>query len=252
MALSDALSDPPANRRVAEAVLSAPFRIRTYAAAAYLALSFPLGIAYFVCTAVGLSLGVSLSVLLVGVPILAATLGGVVLVSIGERVLARRLLGADIADPSWKVTEASGIADRALAAATDLAVWGALLFVLSKLIIGVAGFTLLTVVLSVGASLLAAPLYYDAPGASVGLILPEPIRRELSLVVPWEQFEVGVSFIVRLTSWEVSTLPGALLMSLFGVLAALVGLNVVSAAGWLCARWAEFALGAGTSPVSDD
>ncbi|MEZ3164306.1 sensor domain-containing protein [Halorubrum sp. RMP-47] len=252
MALSDALSNPPASRRVAAAALRTPFRVRTYAAAVYLALSFPLGIAYFVCTVVGLSLGLSLSVLLVGVPILAATLGGVVLVSVGERVLARRLLGADVDAPSWKVTEASGVADRILAVVTDLAVWGALVFVLSKLVVGVAGFTLLTVVLSVGGSLLATPLYYDTPGATVGLILPEPIRRELSLVVPWEQFEVGVSFIVRLTSWEVSTLPGALLMSLLGVGVFLLGLNVLSAAGWLCARWAELTLGTDIPSVADD
>jgi hypothetical protein len=252
MALSDALSSRLASRRVAEAVLLAPFRARTYAAAVYLALAFPLGIAYFVCTVVGISLGIGLSVLVVGVPILAATLGGVVVVSIGERALARTLLGAEIAAPSWKVREASGVTDGAVAVVTDLAVWGAVVFVLSKLVVGVAGFTLLTVVLSVGGSLLATPLYYDTPGASVGLVLPEPIRRELSLVVPWEEFEVGVSFIVRLTSWEVSTLPGALAMSLAGAVAFLVGLNLLNAAGWLCARWAELTLGEGAPAVLKD
>ncbi|RLM51966.1 sensor domain-containing protein [Halorubrum sp. Atlit-28R] len=252
MALSDALSVPSADSGVVRAVLLTPFRPRTYAAAAYLALAFPLGIAYFVGTVVGISLGLGLSVLVVGVPILAATLGGVVAVSIGERALAEALLGADITPPSWKVREASGVTDGAVAVVTDLAVWGAVAFVLSKLVVGVAGFTLLTVLLSVGGSLLATPLYYDAPGASVGLILPEPIRRELSLVVPWEQFEVGVSFIVRLTSWEVSTLPGALAMSLLGVLALLVGLNVLYAAGWLCARWAELTLGQGALSIGTD
>jgi len=252
MALSDAFPTRPPNDRIVAAVLSAPFRARTYAAALYLVLAFPAGIAYFVCTVVGLSLGLGLSVLLVGVPILAATLGGVVLVSIGERALARTLLGAEIDPPSWKVREASGAVDGAIAVVTDLAVWGALAFVLSKLVVGVVGFTLITVVLSVGGSLLATPLYYDAPGTSVGIILPEPIRRELSLVVPWEQFEVGVSFILRLTSWEVSTLPGALAMSLVGVAAFVVGLNVVNAAGWLCARWAELTLGEGVPAFAEE
>ena len=251
MALSDAFPTGPADDRITVTVLSAPFRARTYAALLYLALAFPLGIAYFVCTVVGLSLGLGLSVLLVGVPILVATVGGVVLVSIGERALARTLLGAEIDPPSWKVTEASGAVDGAVAVVTDLAVWGALAFVLSKLIVGVVGFTVITVVLSVGGSLLATPLYYDAPGASVGLILPEPIRRELSLVVPWEQFEVGVSFILRLTSWEVSTLPGALVMSLVGVAAFVVGLNALNAVAWVCARWAELTLGRTGTPTAD-
>ena len=71
-------------------MLLAPFRPRTYAAGVSLALAFPLGIAYFVGTVVGISHGLGLSVLVVGVPMLAATLGGVVAVSIGERARSRR------------------------------------------------------------------------------------------------------------------------------------------------------------------
>jgi len=251
MALSDSLSRTSLDRASIRTALTTPFRLRTYAVVLYLALSFPLGIAYFVGTVVGLSVGLGLSVLLVGLPILAVTLGGLLVVATAERALARTLLDADIPAPSWKVTAASGLRDRTLAVLTDPLVWGSLLFVLSKLVIGVAAFTLLTVVLSVGLSLLAAPLYYDTPGTSVGVFLPEPVRRELSLVVPWERFEVGVSFVVRLTSWEASTLPGALLLAVLGAAALLLGLNVLRAGGWLCARWAEIALAPGEQSLSD-
>lgn len=242
MALSDPLSRVSVARPSVRRVLLVPFRRRTYAVLLYLALAFPLGIAYFVGTVVGLSLGISLSVLLVGIPIIAVTLGGVVLVAAGERVLARTLLDADIPDPSWGLSEVSGLRDRTMTLLTDPVLWGSFVFVISKLVVGVAAFTVLTVVFSVSLSLLAAPLYYDVPGASVGVSLSEPIQRELSLVVPWERFEVGISFLVRLTSWEASTLLGATVLSIVGAFLLVLGLNIVTAGGWICARWAELTL----------
>ncbi|OYR78673.1 histidine kinase [Halorubrum ezzemoulense] len=245
MALSDPVSNVSTTLPSVRQLLLVPFRLRTYGVILYLVLAFPLGIGYFVGTVVGLSLGISLSVFLVGLPILAATIGGVVLVAAGERVMARRLLDANVPAPSWGISEASQLRDQVLTVLTNPVLWGSLIFVLSKLAVGVAAFTIVVVVFSLGLSLLAAPLYYNMPGASVGFFLPEPIQRELSLVIPWEQFEVGLSFIVRLTSWEVSTLPGALLLSVLGVFVLLVGMNVLTAGGWICARWAELTLSPG-------
>lgn len=247
MALSDSVSDISATLPSVRQALLVPFQLRTYGVLLYLSLAFPLGIGYFVGATVGLSLGISLSVLLIGLPILAATVGGVVLVAAVERVMARRLLGADIRTPSWGLSEASRLRDQVLTVLTNPVLWGSLIFVLSKLAVGVAAFTIIVIVLSLGLSLLGAPLYYDMPGTSVGLVLPEPIRRELSIVIPWEQFEVGISFIVRLTSWEVSTLPGALLLSALGAFVLLLGLNVLTAGGWICARWAEVTLSPGNA-----
>jgi hypothetical protein len=220
----------------------APLRPRAYTTLVYLALAFPLGLAYFVVTVTGLSVGLGLSVILVGVPILAATLAFVLAAAAVERVLARHLLGVAVPSPDFAATDETGLRDRTVAFLTDTAVWGALVFVVSKLLVGVAAFTSLVVVFSFGLSLLATPLYYDQPGVSVGLVLSESVERELSLVVPWEQFEVGLSFVVRITSWTVSSLPGALVASLVGVVVLVAGLNLLNAGGWLCARWAETTL----------
>jgi hypothetical protein len=220
----------------------APLRPRTYTTLVYLALAFPLGLAYFVVTVTGLSVGLGLSVILVGIPILAATMALVLAVAAVERVLARHLLGATVPSPSWPAADESGFRDRAVAVLSNTAVWGALVFVVSKLLVGVAAFTSLVVVFSLGLSLLATPLYYDEPGVSVGLVLSDAVERELSVVVPWEQFEVGLSVVVRITSWTVSSLPGALLASLVGAVVLVAGLNVLNAGGWLCARWAEATL----------
>jgi hypothetical protein len=77
---------------------------------------------------------------------------------------------------------------------------------------------------------------------TVGFVVPEPITRELSLLIPWNDFVVGVSLAVEISSWEVTTLSGAIAMSLIGALLLVASLNVFNAAGWLCARWAELVL----------
>ncbi|MFC7188118.1 sensor domain-containing protein [Halorubrum yunnanense] len=118
MALSDQVSDISTILPPVRQLLLVPFQLRTYGVLLYLALAFPLGIGYFVGTVVGLSLGISLSVFLIGLPILAATLGGVVLVAAAERVMARQLLGADIPTPSWGVSEASRLRDQVLTVLT--------------------------------------------------------------------------------------------------------------------------------------
>jgi len=234
--------DTLGGRPAASTLLAAPLRPRTYGTLAYLALAFPLGLAYFVATVVGLSLSLGLAVLVVGLPLFVLVLGSFMLVAVVERRLATYLLGADIGSPRWKVTESTGVAGRLVALVTDTAVWAAGVFAVSKFVVGVAAFVLLVTLFSTSFSLLSAPVYYDRSGVTVGLIVPEPITRELSLLIPWNDFVVGVSFVVEISSWEVTTLPGALAMSLIGAVLLVASLNVFNAAGWLCARWAELLL----------
>jgi hypothetical protein len=243
MAAFDALGSDSFPRPTARDLVRVPFRPRTYGRLAYLALAFPLGIAYLVVVSVGLGLGVGLSVLLVGVPLLLAVLVGTMALAVGERALSTWLLGVPIDAPDWKVRTVSGVGDRSLALVTDPAVWAALVFVATKFVVGTAAFVLLVTIVVPALSLVATPLYYDDPGVTVGLMLPEPLTRELSVYVPWNEFVVGLSFVVRVTSWEVTTLPGALATSAVGLVALAAGLNVLNAAGWLCGRWARLLLG---------
>src|SRR6476659_10025237 len=69
--------------------LGAPFRLRTYTNLLYLLLAFPLGLAYFVFLAVGLTTGI-------GLPILALTFAGSWAFAAFERQAAILLLGADV------------------------------------------------------------------------------------------------------------------------------------------------------------
>jgi hypothetical protein len=127
----------------------------------------------------------------------------------------------------------------------DPAVWTGVVFLASKLLFGVVSFTLLMTLLVPAGVLVATPLFYRTPGARVGVFLGDGITQELSLYVPWEELLVGVSFVVRLTSWEVDTFPEALAMSLLGVLALVLSLNVLNAAAWLSGRWVGLLLGPG-------
>lgn len=229
----------PSVRRVA----TAPFRLRTYGNLTYLGLAFPLGLAEFLLVVIGLSLSGGLSVILIGIPMFVAVLGVAVVLAAGERVLATYLLGVDLDPFDWPVTDSDGVIAGVKALVFDLSVWLAVVFLLSRLAIGVAAFTLLLTLLIPAAVLIATPLYYRTPGVDVGIFLGESITRELSVYVPWNELLVGVSFVVRLTSWEVSTLPGALAMSGLGLIALWLAINVLNAVAWLCGQWTQLLLG---------
>src|ERR1700755_1185031 len=74
----------------------APFRLRTYTNLLYLLLAFPLGLAYFILLAVGLTLGFGLTIVWVGLPILALVFAGSWAFAAFERQAAILLLGADV------------------------------------------------------------------------------------------------------------------------------------------------------------
>ena len=152
-------------------VLSAPFRPRTYANLLYLALAFPLGLVYFVGVVVGLSLGSSLAITLVGIPILLATILGAILVAGFEAKLTTALVGVEVPLPEvlqdgFSTDSDDGPVDslkRILSAPTT---WTSLLLLLVKFGFGVAAFTLLVTVGAVVGALLAAPFLYADPNVS--------------------------------------------------------------------------------------
>jgi len=171
------------------------------------------------------------------------TLLAVVPLAAAERRLATALLGVDIDPPGWKLADGEALLDRVRALVLDPAVWLGLVFLLSKLFVGVAAFTLLVSLLVPAGVLVATPLYYQTPGVEVGVFLPGAVSRELSIYVPWNELLVGVSFVVRLTSWQVDSLGDALLMSGLGVVVLVAVVNLLNGAAWLCGRWARLLLG---------
>jgi hypothetical protein len=153
-----------------------PLRRQTYRNLAYLALAFPLGLAYFVGVTAGLSTGLGLAVTLVGVPLLVLTVAAVVAVAGFEARLATWLLGVEVTPPEAldhlddaDLGSVDGLVEatkRLLAAPTT---WTGLLLVLLKFVFGIAAFVALVGAGAVAGTLLTMPLFYDASGVTYTL-----------------------------------------------------------------------------------
>ena len=223
-----------------------PFRRQTYRNIAYLALAFPLGLLYFVFLSVGLSVGVALVITVIGVPVLLVVLAVATGLATVERKLTALLLGVDIAPPAESPLSPSAdrtLVERAKALVASVGTWKAVFYLASKLALGVAAFVLITTLLVTAVTLLVVPFVYDQPGVYVGVVFEQPPTLHPALAFGFDQLLVGVEAAVRLSSWEVSTLPEALAVALLGVGVGIAGLNLSNALAWLSGRYARFMLG---------
>ena len=179
-------------------------------------LAFPLGLFYFIFLVTGLSLGVGLLVIWIGIPILLVVAGAWWLFGSFERLQARHLLGADVgpAPRSWETVD--GVWAKLKAHFANGATWRDLAYLMAKLPFGVVSFTLATTAVAIVVWLAAFPLasYFD-------------VR-----LISWGD---GQGYIP--TWWQaVLAVPAA-------VLAFFISLHVLNGWGWVCARWAELLFG---------
>lgn len=227
--------------------LAVPFRPQTYRNLLYLALAFPLGIAYVVFLSVGVPLGLALTFVVVGVPLLAL----VVAVSLGlaglERRLTQLLLGVEFA--SRPDLDGDFLA-RLRALATDRGTWGALVYLPARFLFGLVSFVLVMNTLVTGVALLFVPFYYDQPGLYVGVVTDRPVELHPALYVGWDRLLVGIETVVTLDAWRVDALSEALAVAAVGVAVCLVGLHLLN---WLAranARVAEWLIGRTHGPLA--
>lgn len=139
----------------------APFRLRTYTNLLYLLLAFPLGLAYFIFLIVGLSLGFGLTLIWIGIPVLALVFAGSWAFTAFERQAAVLLLGAEI--PPMAPMPPPGGATRTVWQRTgdffgNPVTWKGMGFLLLKLPLGTVSFVAIVGLLSVSAAFLLAPL----------------------------------------------------------------------------------------------
>jgi hypothetical protein len=186
-------------------------RPRTWLNLLFQVLAFPLGLFYFIFLVTGLSVGLGLVIIWVGIPILLVVAGAWWLFGAFERLQARVLLGADVPDAPRSWEKADGIWGKVKAHFGNGSTWKDLLYLLAKLAFGVVSFTLVV--------------------TFAGMI--------------------GWFFFLPLAAvWHVGTIdfgsgawiPPAWLALLgipAGVLMIFVSLHLLNAWGWVCARWAE-------------
>ncbi len=126
----------------------------------YLALAFPLGLFYFVFLVVGLSVGISLAIIWVGIFILGLTAACSWAFAAFERSLSDGLLGTQLmpAPRPWKRVD--GVWPRIKAHLGSGSTWKDLAFLFVKFPLGLLSFCVVTTLGAASLALATAPFYY--------------------------------------------------------------------------------------------
>ncbi len=133
------------------------FQARTYRHFVYLALAFPLGLAYFVFLVTGISVGVGLLVIWVGLPILLAMILAWRGIGTFERGLHRGLLDIDIPEPTVTFLGEGNLWTRIKGILADGGTWRTLIWLFLRFPFGIFTFTLLTTVTAFVVVFIASP-----------------------------------------------------------------------------------------------
>ncbi len=190
-------------------------RPRTWTSLLFNMLAFPLGLFYFVFFITGLSIGLGLVIIWVGIPILLVVVGAWWLFAAFERLQAEYLLGADVADSPRPWEGVEGIWGKIKAHFGSASTWKDLLYLLAKLLFGSISFAVLVTLGALEAWLIALPIGHIANVH----------------VISWGN---GSGWTPPL--WvAIVAVPCAILW-------VFVSLHVVNGWSWVCARWAELLL----------
>ena len=187
-----------------------------------LLLGLPLGIAYFVFLVTRISVGASLIIIWVGVPILVLVVAGSWAMCEFERILAVKLLKEDIprtiserstvtVDESLSSVERLfvGAWRRLKAHLSDRLTWTGMLYLLRRFPVGIASFVVAVTLVSATVSLLGAPFYY------------------------WVGEGVGLG------NWRVDVLWEALLLALAGIPTVFVALHLMNVTALCQVGWRD-------------
>jgi hypothetical protein len=126
----------------------------------YLLLAFPLGMFYFIFLTVGLSMGIGMAIVWVGIPILLVMVAAWWGFAAFERIQARYLLGVQMPPSPRPWEQAEGVLARLRAHFGSASTWKDLLFLFLKFPLGVFSFAVTVGVLALSDALLLAPLYF--------------------------------------------------------------------------------------------
>ena len=158
--LSDGFNRRSFTRPTLRSAVEVPFRLQTYRNLLYLTLAFPLGLLYFIFLAVGLSVGIGLTITVIGVPIMLAVLAAATGMASFERKLTTYLLGIDIEPPGNVAFDRDhdlSIVERTKTLVTSLGTWKAVVYLASKFLLGMVSFFAITTLLVTAVSLLLVP-----------------------------------------------------------------------------------------------
>lgn len=153
----------------------------TYGNMLYLLLAFPLGLIYFVLLTTGISLGIGLYLIVVGLPLLVLVLMLWRQLVKLERLQAKWLLNLETRpEPILRWAEAKRAWPWFRARLSSSLTWKGLGFLFLKFPLGLGAFVLMVVMLSVSLALVAAPILHKQGLISVDdvslLVINSPVH----------------------------------------------------------------------------
>ena len=187
----------------------------------YLLLSFPLGIFYFVFLVTGISLGIGLAIVWVGLIILVGVFAAWYAFTAFERGMAIGMLREDILPMSQQDLSGLTLWKKFTATLANPVTWKGLAYLLAKFPLGIISFVVLVTLLSVSAAFLTMPFYYTY------------VNPEITL---WGDSTLYPMLLV-------DTLGEAMLGSMVGVILTLVSLHILNGLAWVSGKFAKVMLG---------
>jgi hypothetical protein len=193
----------PATRSRIVRFLSAPLEGRSYANLLYLLISFPLGLAYFIFLAVGLSLGVGLTIVWIGLPILAVVIAGSWGMAALERWMAIHMLGVTVPPMTPAVpagSEGRSVWQTVTGTLSNPVTWKGMGYLLIKFPLGLVSFIVTFTLMVTSLALMSAPVAY--------------LFGDFYMDLPFD--------------WPLGDLASAWLLAGFGLLMLLASLNLIN------------------------
>jgi hypothetical protein len=202
----------PSSREL-DPVLGVVVNPQTYLNIAYLLLAFPLGLFYFIFLVIGVSLGFSLAIIWIGLPVLL----GVLLLSRTfadlERHLTNQFLGTNIA-MLQSTTQPQTLWQRAKNVVMDSSTWAEIFYLFSKFVLGIISFAVVISLVATSLGMMATPFFWNQWGI--------------------EAWDVGIPGI-----WTVDNFPKALAVSVIGAILGVASLHAMNGLAWLYGEYTK-------------
>lgn len=186
----------------------------------YLLAAFPLGVFYFVFLVTGLSTGISLIIIWVGIPILL--LVGIAWWTLAnfERFMVIHLLKEDLSPMTVSPDQDASIWTRFKGYFVNPVTWKSLLYLFLKFPLGLATFVVLITLISLTLAFLITPFTYQ------------------SLAF----FQPGISIGGNQLIWQINSISDALLAGFIGLILWPVTLHISNGLTWVHAQLAKVML----------
>ncbi|MEN6410696.1 MAG: sensor domain-containing protein [Anaerolineaceae bacterium] len=191
---------------------------QTYLNLIYLLLAFPLGLFYFIFLVTGLSLGVGLFILWIGILILVGMFAAWVGLAYFERWQAIKLLHVDIPPMMHKSTHSMNLWEKFKTYISDSGTWKGLLYLFLKFPMGIVSFVVVVTLISLSGGLILTPVLY-----------------------PYGYVQFG--------GWELGSMTEAVGVSLLGMLILFASLHVFNGLAYISGQLARVLLGSSASNV---